>query len=246
MECITDLRSSVGVIARKGGGVDGSLLYVWAMTHKCVGSSETAMMLQSEANGEKKSEKAHSAKLVRPTSSVEFQHRLLSWIMVCHASGVSNLLICGAFVEQVVYCNLALHKDWRVVHELFVVYLATVEASSKLNLATVYESGGQDAKMKEAEANVLVYFRGVQGELAAAGGGGDVKTSKWNCAFDPKASKKCISYNVKSNHPTTSVSNGKCRFLHACDAWCQVSGGDKTQCGSLSHTRRDCDNPDKV
>lgn len=167
--------------------------------------------------------------------------RLNAWLMILHATGVAHVLMAAKFLDEVVYGALVLGKDWRVVHELLVVYLRAVDDdSATLNLGNVYASGGQDTKLREAEANMLVHFRGQRGGTAPGNA-----TKRWDCAFDANARRPCISYNLKQDHPASAIdpATGKCKFKHVCDAFITGADGKRTQCGSADHCRKDCNNP---
>ena len=69
------------------------------------------------------------------------------------------------------------------------VYLYAIEEVEELNLGNVYASGGQDTKMREAEANAKIYFRLPQGDPAAG-----EKAKPWNCAFDSNGARTCSAH----------------------------------------------------
>ena len=143
---------------------------------------------------------------------------------------------------------LRLGKDWKVVHELLLLYLLQVDTTESMNLSNVYASGGQDTKMKEAEANAGKYFRFPRGEPATTGGSGT--QLPWNCPSAPKDgnAKCCYSFNLKQPHPDSAIQNGKCIYVHKCDQYLLGDDGkpSKEQCGSTRHGRFACDNPKRV
>jgi hypothetical protein len=120
------------------------------------------------------------------------------------------------------------------------VYLCTVEEDEGLHLGNVYASGGQDTKMKEAEANALTLFRSARGEPA----GGNAYA--WNCPCDTNATGVCTSFNLKKSHPPSSIVNGKCKYRHVCDKFVIGDDGKRTKCGATDHCRADCTNPKRV
>ena len=221
---------------------DGALLYVWALTDRCARDGDT-VVLKSFDEGVPKSSNPGALKLVRPSTMAEFTRRLNLWVMILHATGVVNILITSKFLDEVVYAAFVGGKDWKVVHELFVVYLRAVEDGVGVTLANVYASGGMDVKMKEAEANASTYFRGQRGEPAPSGGA----AKKWNCASDGTINRPCISYNLKQDHPASAIdpATGRCKYKHVCDAFVKGADGKRTQCGSADHGRKDCTHPDK-
>ena len=93
--------------------------------------------------------------------------------------------------------------------------------------------------MKEAEANAQANFRRVQGDPALTGDG---RKYPWNCAFDSNATAYCTSYNLKKDHPASSIVNGKCKYLHHCDKFTggTEADGSKAKCNSAAHPRVDC------
>jgi hypothetical protein len=161
--------------------------------------------------------------------------------MILCATGVANTLLVTPFLDEVVYSALSGGKDWKIVHELFLIYLKEVEDNDKYNLGNVYATGGQDVKMKEAEVNAAAYFRGQRGEPAKI----DTEVKKpWNCAFDANAKRPCISFNLKQDHPPSALdANGRCKFKHVCDAFIKGEDGKRTTCGAAGHCRKDCNNP---
>lgn len=157
MDVIKELEMSGSLTVEATQGVDGAFLYLWALTHDCIQSGKSTI-LHASGEGPKSKSKAHSAKLVRPTTAGEFWRRLNIWAMLLHATGAGNALMTTRFLDDVVYSLLARGKDWRVVHELFLVYLMAVEEDDDKNLGNIYNSGGQDTKLKEAEANAEIHF----------------------------------------------------------------------------------------
>jgi hypothetical protein len=223
--------------------MQGAHLYIWALTDKCIKEGEVAL-LPSAAEGDSTSASALSAKLVRPLSFAAFMRRLNLWVMIAHATGVDNVLIMTAYLDDVVFVELGKGKDWKVVHELHLIYLRVVDEFEDLNLGNVYASGGQDTKMREAEANASQHFRGTRGEPAS---GGEAQGKPWNCACNMAADRFCMSFNLKRAHPATSIgSDGKCVYKHACDKFVLDADGKKVKCGSTAHGRADCDNPRRV
>ena len=244
METINTLKKSGP--RTSGSGTEGALLYVYARTEKCMSETEATVALKMAEEDGENAKGQYSAKLGRPTSMSEFMSRLNVWVMVCHATGVAPVLATTAFLEEVVYGNLRVNKDWKVVHELFLVYLRQVDSTPSLHLTNVYASGGQDSKFKEAETNALKNFRHPRGDPA-----GDTTTTTklaWNCASAPQDpnGQRCFSFNLKQSHPHGSIKNGKCIYRHVCDHFLKGPDGKKSTevCGG-AHPRVQCDNKDK-
>ena len=225
--------------------MQGAHLYVWAVTAKCAHDTDAAVlnaMLDGSAEG---TNTAHILKLERPNSYHEFVRRLNLWVMLLHATGVENALTTTVYLDDIVYPELARGRNWQAVHELFVIYLRCVEESTTVSLGSVFASGGQDTKMREAEAAVAANFRGVQGDPAGSRPtGGTAKA--WNCAFDANGTRPCISYNLKRDHPFACIENGRCKFVHKCDRFITGPDGRRTICGSTDHCRVNCTNPAKI
>ena len=176
---------------------------------------------------------------------MEFARRLNIWTMIMHATGVANVLMTTKFLEETVYSALANGKEWRIVHELLLVYLKAVDDEDDKNVGNIFATGGQDTKMKEAEANAAIHFRLQRGGPAGTGGG---PPKPWDCDANPNAKQICISFNLKQDHPATAIdpATGKCKFKHVCDAFVTGEDGKRAQCGAADHCRETCDNPKKI
>ena len=243
MSTIKDLKKSKDmVIPEKTDVVQGAFLFVWALTGKCTAEGEP-ISVGTDLSGDSEV-KAATAKLVRPATMAEFMARLNFWVMLCHALGLANVLISAAFLEDVVYGPLRKGKDWKVVHELLVVYLRSIADHEKYTLFNIFETGGQDTKWREAEASMAANFRGTRGDPADKPG--TIKKLSWNCACTGSINKPCISFNLKKDHIDAAIENGKCKYVHSCDAWVTGPDGQKAVCGSTAHGRSDCDNPNRI
>ena len=227
------------------GTMDGVLIYLWAMSDKCVQETEAGVIDFSESKDNEGKSK-YQAKLTRPKSSDEFLSRINVWIMTTHATGVANILVSTPFLEEVVYSNLRKSVDWKIVHELFVIYLHQVDASDNAyTLPTVVASGGFDTKMKEAQANVKLCFR-IGGGGPRSGGGLLDKPAPYNCPCNPTKRGACFSFNLMQDHPASSIgTDGKCQFIHKCDKWIEGEDGKKVPCGG-NHPRIKCNNPKRT
>ena len=148
----------------------------------------------------------------------------------------------SAYIDDVVFVSLNRGIDWKVVMELHMIYLRYVEEEDALNLGNVYSSGGQDTKMKEAEEKARANFRAPRGDPADASGA----KMAWDCAFDSDATQICTSFNLKKDHPHTSIVNGKCKYKHVCDKFVLDANGDRVECGATDHCRVACTNPERV
>lgn len=243
MDTIKTLDKTKSIASGHQGSSDGILLYIWAMTEKCISDMASVVLVPLDDDKDKDSTRAAlTAKLGRPSSLSDFVSRLNTWVMVCHATGAANILISTPFLEDVVYAHLRKGADWKVVHELFLIYLHAVEATAKYNLANVFETGGQDTKWAEAKESAAKCFR-IGGEKPRSG-----SSKPWNCAFDPNATSFCNSYNLMRDHPESSIgSDGRCKFLHKCDKFIVDAAGKKCgKCESTKHGRVKCDNPARM
>ena len=197
-------------------------------------------------------------KIIRPVDMGEFAEFLSTWQMICHALGLGDVLITGALLRDVVFDTMRdLKKDWRIAHELFLVYLDVLEttADPTVTIANVFYKGSQDTHMTRAMQRAREFYPGIfRGGPSGLGGGDDGSQRhtpggdaviKFNGAWNTKATTKCITFNLgKKEHPAGSLNpNGSCKHLHACDQW--VTGkGPKGQCGG-PHPRTKCTNPNK-
>jgi len=246
-ETIRHVSSTKGIITDKNSMLDGVHLYIWALTDKCSQVSETVVLHALENDDKDAKGTGGQAKVVRPSSHTEFSRRLNLWILLLHATGVASVLITTPFLEDVVYSTLAQGVEWTVVHELFVVYLQYVANNTAVTLQTVFATGGQDVKFREAEANARLFFRTGGEKPQKIKESGD-KAKAWNCECTGSKNKKCISFNLKQNHPAGSLDgSGKCTFIHACDRFLVGEDGKPTnnQCGG-NHPRPDCTNAKRV
>ena len=216
----------------------GAPQYLWALTHRCVSESDVVRLSDMTMDEAGSKGMHYHIKMVRPNSYHEFVRRLNFWIMFMHATGIDNCLVATPYVDDVVYVELQKGRDWKVVHELFLIYLSMVTDYEDYNLSNVYASGGQDSKLKEAEQNAKIYFRGRLGEPAPTKSG---QAKAWNCAWNRDAKETCTSYNLKRDHPASSIgADGLCKYRHVCDKFIKDDQGNRTKCGDPNHVRGDC------
>ena len=243
--------TSAGVTSR-GGNALGSYSLVWALAGKITRQSLSVGIsgITEGTSAEASSPAVQVIKLVitRPVSMVEFSDMLTIWMMICHATGLGNILVLGEFLRDVVYDTMLKHNhSWQIAHELFLVYLEAVETSSDdaVNIRTIFTNGSQDTYLKRAMDSASVEFKGApkggDRERANATPEGEVK---WNGNFNRKATTSCFSYNMGTPHPTRSLDDkGTCKHNHVCDHWVSNKGPRGT-CGG-KHPRSRCDNPNK-
>ena len=245
------------------GQLLGSLTFAYVQAAKVVRSSNSGTMASAGSVGgdvstgteETETTKVLQAKIVRPKSMSEFSDFLTTWLMICHACGLGDVLILGTFLRDVVHDTISLNKgEWQVAHELFLCYLEVVETTSDptLNIANVFARGSQDTMMQRAMQRSNEHFcifrpngreRERERERAREHDGGGTK--KWNGNFNGKASTCCITFNLgRKDHPSSALNEaGACRYNHVCDHFV-TDKGPRGQCGG-KHPRGKCDNPNK-
>ena len=247
------LRFGEAGVSGHNGLMLGAYTFVYAQSGRVSRSDHTTvaaagLAASSEADGED-TNKVLTAKIVRPKSMEEFSDFLLIWLMICQAAGLGNLLTLGAFVRDVVYDTMSVHKrTWMIAHELFLVYLELVETTTdvSITIANVYAKGAQDTLMQQALLNAERHFGtgGPSQSIFRGRGPGGGDELKWNGAFNKDAARCCLAFNLGRDHTAKQLTDkGKCQFNHVCDAW--VTGkGKNGQCGGR-HPRVKCDNPNR-
>ena len=137
------------------------------------------------------------------------------------------------FVGKVVFSTMnVLREDFRVAHELLLIYFREIETSSGvLHFGNVHDRGSSDTLLAEARANAAAFFR--------TGGGTPQLALKWNGKFDSSAKKACVAFNFKKEHRADVLSpDGGCRFNHICMQWVSDKG-PRGICGG-SHCKLEC------
>ena len=195
-----------------------------------------------------------STRIHLPRSFTDFSNALMIWVMIATATGLAHVLSLGNFIQDTVYDTISkLKRPWQVAHELFLIYLEKIEVcdDASLNIANVFNGGGQDTLLARAEDQAKRtfgegIFRPVRERDGRPEEGGGSKP-EWTGSFnrDPNA-RPCISFNLgKRHHPASALNDkGGCRFNHICDAWV-VKDGKRQMCGSSKHHRLACDNPNR-
>ena len=141
-----------------------------------------------------------------------------------------------------------------MAYELVVVYLNHIEISesASIHLGSVYNTGGQDTKAREAEERGGEHygdlFRRLRGEPrernTTPNGGGEEKV--FNNKFNRSAgANPCHAFNWGTAHPQSSLApDGTCRFAHVCMQWVSDKGPGGICRGN--HPKSKCTNPNKV
>ena len=186
------------------------------------------------------------------------------YCMFMHALGFENILGVGIFVNRVIYDTvLKLGYTWLFALELFLVYLKALDASSILNMTTIWEGGSQDTYLNKAKSEFrlrwgdkAMFFRIHGGNPSGKGpkddepslhvpgaGWGNRKPYNGKCSKD--ATKPCVFHNLHKDHPKkVLLEDGTCKFAHVCDHFV-TDKGPGGRCSSKDHTRDKCDNPSK-
>ena len=134
------------------------------------------------------------------------------------------------------------------------VYLEDIDNSTTLNISSIMDSGGIDARMSRAVAMGEEKFGGhIFRSVGGAGrrGGGlegerDGDGLKWNGKDTPHSTLGfCTSYNYGNKHPVKSLKpDGTCKYKHLCMQW--VTGKGPDGCCEGKHPRKECTNPGKT
>ena len=182
-----------------------------------------------------------SAKVRRPKSEAEFHYMLFLFIRVVAALGFSLYLIHD-FLSKVVFNTFhSLHEDFKVVHELLLIYFRAIETdtSNVLHLGNVFDRGNGDTYLAEARQNAATFFRS-RGGNPQPGDGNDKQQIKWNGKASETAKKPCVAFNLgKPHQQNVLMPDGCCKFSHTCMQWVSDKG-PRGMCGG-NHAKIDCD-----
>ena len=262
------LLSAVKCLSDEGGsdiGQSGLLTWLLAKVMEFVskGTYVTTTMIAAATVGSA-SAAAYRAKLVRPTSFVQFMEALNYFTMYYMALGLGNIIVLTQFLQFVVYDTMNVRgRDWRVAFELMNILFRRVEDSvqGSYNLITVATEsvifGVLEEAQKAAEFFWPVFFRtrGAKPRDEPEGGKPeDTPKVKWNGkSSKDDTCKPCGAYNnaKQGSDPPCSMDHqpfhlkscGTCKFLHKCNHWVSDKG-KKGQCHG-AHPRFKCDNPNK-
>ena len=203
---------------------------------------------------------SHSAtitgdQLAFPSTEARFHEAVYIFTMLGHALGLGAFLIIANFVQKVVHRNLRAGLPWPVVAKMLEIYLEFIDEPGDYGYHNVVDAkGGMDSIREDARARVAgpssTDFSHASGQPppgSEARGGG--KQREWNgkSSSDPKARACPVHNNPNQNakHGRNQLDeHGTCRFRHCCNQWVSDKGPNGI-CGSCSHARRDCDNPNK-
>lgn len=230
----------------------GVYTLVWALAGRVIrfdASVQASVGESRDAGTAENARSAFQAKIIRPKDMAEFAYLMNVWTMLMQATGLANPLVSGAFLLKVVHEQMVnVGMTWTHAHELVLLYFEAIElqpreARSRLTLANVYDSGGQDSFRERAALRARQHFRtpaaGPPGFSGGAGSGLFSNGFRGGCNMQ---GSPCYAWNFgKAHAPESLDSDGNCTFAHKCDRYLK-SGG---KCGSTKHGRHKCDNPDK-
>ena len=220
----------------------GLYTFVWAKigSHLDAVQSGTVRILAKSSGSSSSTDL--TAKIRRPRSDSEFHYMLFLFIRVVAALGVS-LYLLHDFLSKVVFNTLQLlHEDFKVAHELLLIYIRAVEtdASGGLHLGNVYDRGNGDTFLAEARQNAAVFFRSGGGDPRPGGAKDDKLQIKWNGKHSKDSKKPCVAFNLgKPHQQTVLMADGCCKFSHSCMQWVSDKGS-RGMCGG-DHAKVDCD-----
>lgn len=207
----------------------------------------------TDSHGEKSSSKSFAASLVRPKNA-HAMYSLLNAFQLCeYATGMSNPLALGPFLEDVIYEPVRTEAmPWFVAFECMILYLRKIEdGSGKYDIHNVvHDAGGIDSVRKQALVSAqsvypATFFRvggGTPRDTPKDPGNGkpDDEVSNVKGVLD-SATRGCAAWNLGRPHLRKHVcpNTGKCKFLHKCDQFVDDKGPHGQCLGE--HKRKDCD-----
>ena len=219
----------------------GLYTFIWAKigSHLEAVQTGTVRILAKSAGSSSSSDL--SAKVRRPKTESEFHYMLFLFIRVVAALGVS-LYLLHDFLSKVVFNTLQLlHEDFKVVHELLLIYFRAIETDTAkvLHLGNVFDRGNGDTFLAEARQNAATFFRSRGGDPRPEDGK-DKQQIKWNGKASETAKKPCVAFNLgKPHQQNVLMPDGCCKFSHTCMQWVSDKGS-RGMCGG-AHAKIDCD-----
>ena len=231
----------------------GYHLLMWAAISGFVMSSDDRVTNAGSGSGDLSDSEGRvpttSSKLKHPKTESQFFEMIHWFQLVLHATGVSDVGVTAPFLADVVFRGIRSQRlSWELAYELLIVYLGHVElaASPNVHLGNIYNSGGQDTKIREAEEKLRDHygatFRTRRGEPREEKEGGK---KEWNNKFNKSSNARpCAAFNNNNRHRDESLDNsGACKFNHICNHWIS-SGGPGGMCRG-DHSWKQCNHPDK-
>ena len=219
----------------------GLYTFIWAKVgaHLDAVQSGTVRILAKSSGSSSASDL--TAKVRRPKSEPEFHYMIFIFIRVVAALGVS-LYLLHDFLSKVVFNTLQLlHEDFKVVHELLLIYFRAVETdtTNSLHLGNVFDRGNGDTYLAEARQNAAAFFR-PRGGNPQPDDGKEKQKIEWNGKSTETSKKPCVAFNLGKPHLQNVLKpDGCCKFSHTCMQWV-ADKGPRGMCGG-NHAKIDCD-----
>ena len=231
----------------------GALSFVFALSsqivHRLSNSSKASLTITDASSSSALSAASVSMEIKRPQSCESFSHMLIVWQSVLSATGLSNAVVLGPFLVDVVYDIIPL-KGWKIAFEHFLLYISKIDSGCGWQLATATSLGSNDTFLHKAERaaggpppspSPSVPIPGAKVPIPSI-----VQPAQlvWNGKFnsDPLA-RPCAAHNLGQDHIRLNK-DGSCPHNHCCDRF--ITGkGPGAQCRSTGHTRSSCDHADK-
>ena len=223
----------------------GALQFVFALACQIVlklsGSSKLSLTLGGEASSSSSSASV-SIELKRPQSSDAFFHSLTVWQSLLCATGLSNSVVTGPFISEVVH-EIVPARGWRVALEHFLSYISKIDSGCGWQLATATSMGSHDTFMHKA-----IRAAGEEGKLVPTPTPKPSPPEKllakpaFSGKFNSDSLRTCPAFNFAQDHKSLKP-DGSCPFNHACDQWVSDKGKGGRCMGA--HSRVSCTNPSK-
>jgi len=203
----------------------GALAFCWAKISNVL-SKRTDPTFKLEMGKAKAA--SHTATLVRPKNESEFYEMIHLFIMLIVALGMASYTIVGKFLDDVVYSVIRMRENWKVAHELLLLYIREIDLDPlrTMHMGNVFRRGGQDTLLSEARRNAAAFFRAGGGILQLEGANDtfkETKTIKLNSGSDDLSKRPCADFNA--GRPCKKLkADGTCVFAHACNQFVSDKG----------------------
>ena len=231
----------------------GALQFVFALAtqvvHKISGTSKISLSLGDSASSSSSASAPISVELKRPTSFESFVYSLTVWQTLLSATGLSNSVVIGPFLAEVVHDVVPL-QGWRVAFEHFLLYIQKIDSGCGWQIANATSLGSHDTflhKAVRAAGDAPPTRPPVVRTPGTPGAGGDTpppdKPLRWNGRFTASSPRPCAAFNLGQDHVRLGP-DGTCLFNHVCDQWVTDQGKNGRCKGA--HSRNACTNPAKT